>query len=365
MNNNIYKDMINHIEPDDNMAEKIRSKMISVTETGTITPHVQQKRPVYRVLLTAAVVVIMLTLSITALATTGVLDLSRFYKSIFANTEASPYIVVGDEITITNDILSNTGNSSDLAIKPLAAFISGWMIYVQIEVTVLNDVPLPDTLYILDGDTWINVGEVEISRLDEMSAVLSFTTMGHHVTYLANGETVYYNSPEWEQTDMVILKFDTISSVLPFTDDNVSYNGQWEISVNLDYTTLKRIKPGYIETYYKEFFASVEVSATSFGVVLYPNEGTEFVTRDTYMIESIEMLPELLWAFYDDNGLPAPSIDERIGDVVITLADGTIIKPLQESTSNDNMMASYAYSMEFINPEEIVSIVFLGEELLR
>jgi len=352
-------------------AENIREKLMKKIAV--------KRKPAKRILLAAAAVVIMLALSLTALAATGVLDFGRFYESIFANPEASPYIVTGEGISIieennTNavlhneDIINNDGNGSDLTIEPVAAFIDGWQIYIQIKVTVLNDVPLPDTLYIYDGNTWINYGETTVSRLDEASAVISFMTLGNHVTYFKDGSPVYYHTPEWEQADTVTLTIDAVSSspirdmdVLgPSEEEYVIYNGQWELSISIDNETVSRIDPGFIKTDYMGLDTTVTVHATSITISIYAGEGTPFIMKEIYSIEDL-----LNDTYYEDNGLPVPSKQERTGDVVITLIDGRKVEPLVESLSNDDMQACYSYSMEFINPEDILSVLFFGVELIK
>jgi len=325
-----------------------------------------KRKPKMRGLLAAAVVVIMITLSITALAATGVIDFGRFYNTIFSNPEALPFITEDDIITSSED-------SSELTIEPVAVFADGWQIYIQLKVTVLNGVPLPDTIYLFDGNTWINYGETTVSRLDEASAVISFMTLGNHVTFIKDGSPVFYHTPEWEQADTVTFKIDAVSSSpfrnaesgvyvsgSPEEEEFVFYSGQWEFSVPIDKETVNRIDPGFIETVYEGLYATASIHATSFEVRLYSNENTPFEIKDYGIGTDV-----VNYTFYDDNGLPEPSFVEKTGDVVITLADGRTVEPRISSTSNDDMLACYTYTMGFINPEDVVSVMFFGVELIK
>jgi len=343
-------------------AENIKTKFLQKTTV--------KRKHTKRFFLTAAAVVTMLALSITALAATGIINLGRFYDSIFANPEASPYVVTGEGLSIVEgddinsvphagDIITGRENSNDLSVEPVAAFLDGWQIYVQLKVTVQNDVPLPDALYIFNGNTPLNYGDVDITRINEKSAFISFMTVGNHVTFLKDGSSVLYHTPEWEQADTVILRFDSINS--DYHEADIIYNGPWEISIYINNETVNKINPGFIETSYMGFYTTVAIRATSFEVRVFAAEGVPFYSRETYWIDG-DLRVDI---YYDDNDLPKPSFESRTGDVVITLSDGRTVEPIIDSTSNDDTLACYSYIMDFINPEDVVSVMFFGVELIR
>jgi len=56
--NNIYKDMMRIVEPDDEFKTKIREKMLSDTKTGVFSPRTGQNKPRLRPLLIAAIIII-------------------------------------------------------------------------------------------------------------------------------------------------------------------------------------------------------------------------------------------------------------------------------------------------------------------
>ena len=77
MNNNIYKDMMNSVEPGEKFKNEVREKMISVSKSGTFSPRTEMRKPRLRPLLIASVIII-------AVATTALAYGEEILQFIFA-----------------------------------------------------------------------------------------------------------------------------------------------------------------------------------------------------------------------------------------------------------------------------------------
>jgi hypothetical protein len=84
----------------------------------------------------------------------------------------------------------------------------------------------------------------------------------------------------------------------------------------------------------------------------------EFEGNDVRVILGATSIEFLIEADYLNNAFP---YDIHEADAVtILLEDGAIIHPRLSSSMNDSMTASFAYTMNFTNPDSVVSLTFYG-----
>jgi hypothetical protein len=300
----------------------------------------------------AAVITVLAALCGTALAAAGIIDFGKFYNSIFSNPDASPYVS-------TNDMISISGGGDDLLIEPIAGFIAGeGNLYIQLKLTALNDIPLPETLYILNGNHVINLGDVVISKVDERTAIISFRT---------------HDGRRDSESEMISLKFDAVSSVPMRIDNNgepdsapivsicesdslenaITYSGQWEVLVSSN----SIIETRYVDGNFEEREARVRIEATVVEIQVFGNEYAPFLV--------------------DSSGSINYRFDSK-GTIRITLVDGRVIEnsmveseagagsnndAVDEHGNRDYGMASYWCSIEFINPADVIGIELFGEQV--
>jgi hypothetical protein len=276
----------------------------------------------------AIAAILILSLATTALAVSGIIDFGRFYNSIFLNPEASPYVS-------TDKLISIVGGSDELLIEPLAGFIGGeWNLYIQLKLTALNDVPLPEALYILDGDSPVNIGDTVITKMDERTAIISFRT---------------HSGRSDSQSETISLTFNAVSSV-PYRIDNTgnpdtapivgmpgsfedafTYFGDWEVLVSAN----SLIDTKFIEGSFEGHNATVRVEAT--------------------------VIEFQIFADYYNNPFPFDIMEED--KVTILLSDGLSIHPKLQGTMYDSEMAAIWYAIDFINPADVIGIEFCGVTL--
>ena len=299
----------------------------------------------------AAVIAICVILCGTALAAAGIIDFGKFYNSIFSNPEASQYVS-------TEDMISVSGSGEDLIIEPIAGFIGGeWNLYIQLKLTVQNDVPLPEMLYILNGDQLVNLGDVAITKVDERTAVVSFRT---------------HDGRRNSQSDTISLKFDAVSSA-PYVientgnvdsapivgmagtfEDTITYFGDWEVTVSAD----NQIETRFVEGSFEGRNATVRIEATVVEIQVHGNEEAPYLV--------------------DSSGRITYRFDPE-GTIRITLANGRIIEEsrvelsvdagsnndaVDEHGNRDYGMASYWCSIEFVNPEDVICVELYGEQIV-
>jgi hypothetical protein len=337
-------------------AESIRKMFLQKTAI--------KRKPVMRVLFAAAIIVIIFSFSLTALAVSGIIDFGSLFNSIFANPETTPYIISDDMINITQsgtsranesiaDIIANS--SDDLLIEPIAGFIDGLSLYLQLKITSQNDNPIPDMLYIIDGTSIRNIGDVAVSHIDEKTAIISFES---HILYdYKSGDDVIINFNALSSLPIVVenrpgsapaepppepIDSNEESYVTPI-DNAVTFYGDWEIRVSGENVLESR----FIDCSVLGLSAQVRISATSLEVQLYSDENEPFdVTADSL-----------------DNEIPL-DLPIESGFVTVMLTDGRIVELMFNGVIFDTMTASFMYSMEFVNPADVVSIDFYGNEIM-
>jgi hypothetical protein len=336
---------------DQQNAENIRKMFLQKTAV--------KRRPLKQVLIAAAVIVMTLAFSLTALALTGVINFGAFFNSIFANPEAAPYVSTDEMITITTNgdeplnesFAGFTESSNDILIEPIAGFIDGISLYLQLKLTSQNDNPIPDRLYIIDGTSIKNLGDVAISHIDEKTAIISFVT---HILYdfnVGDDITIRFNAissmpikvenrPDNVPTEPPPQPVDSddVTYVAP-TENAITFLGDWTITVSTDSV----IQPITVDSNFRGLSAEIYISATGIEVTIFADEDVPFDLDNV------------------DSRLPMYSREDEV--LIISLTDGRAVKPLLNAINMDYSMAAYGHSMEFINPADVVAIEFDGEIL--
>jgi hypothetical protein len=334
-------------------ADRIKELTMSKIHSTAVTASTYvPRRPTRRFAVVAIAAILALSLATTALAVSGVIDFGRFYNSIFSNPKASPYVS-------TEDMISIIGSSDDLSIEPIAGFVGGeWNLYIQLKLTALSDTPIPEKLYILDGDFPINLGDTTISKVDGRTAIVSFRT---------------HSGRRDSQSETISVKFNAISST-PYRIDNtgnpdnalvvgipdssedaLTYYGDWEVLLSANNT----IETRFVKGSFDGRDATVRVEPTVIEIQVFGNEDAPYLV--------------------DSSG----SINYRFdpeGTIKITLADGRVIEESRvevdvgAGSNNDAVdehgnkvygMASYWCSIEFVNPAYVVSVELFGESVVR
>ena len=332
-------------------AERVKEITMSrINNPATTADKYTPRRFARRLAPIAAVIVLSIVLATAALAVSGVIDFGGFYNSIFSNPEASPYIS-------TENMISVIGNGGDLNIEPIAGFIGGeWNLFIQLKLTAKSDVPLPETLYILDGDFPVSIGETTITKLDERTAIISFRT---------------HSGRRDSQSEMISVKFNAVSSV-PYRIDNagnpdsapiagmpgsfenaITYYGDWEVLVSAN----SLIETRYVEGSFEGRSATVRIESTAVEIQVFGNEYAPYLVDSSGWINYR----------YDPEGT-----------IKITLSDGRVIEESRvevsagASSNNDGVdengnrtygIASYWCSIEFVNPADVISVELYGEPI--
>jgi hypothetical protein len=293
----------------------------------------------------AIAVILAATIAGTALAATGIIDFGRFYNSIFSNPDASQYIAAPEaspDIAAGNTI-TVIGSGGDLTIEPVAGFVGGeWNLYIQLKLTALDGIPLPETLFILDGDYIINVGDATTTKVDERTAIISFRT---------------HSGRKNDQNETISVKFDAVSSVpyridnngnpdsaptvMPGSfDDAITYYGNWEVMVSANNV----IDTRFVDGSFEGRDATIRIEATVVEIQVFSNENAPYLIGPDGWID-YRHDPE--------------------GTIRITLADGRVIEEAGVESSCDvggdgSGMASYWRSIEFVNPADVISVELYG-----
>jgi hypothetical protein len=256
-------------------------------------------------------------------------------------------------------MISVIGSSNDLSIEPIAGFIGGeWNLYIQLKISALNDAPIPETLYILDGDFPINLGDTTISKVDERTAIVSFLT---------------HSGRRDSQSETINVKFNAVSSA-PYRIDNsgnpdstpvvglpasfedaFTFYGDWEVLVS----TNSLIENRFVEGSFEGRNATVRIESTVIEIQVFGNEDAPFLVDASG------------WINYRYN----PE-----GTMKITLSDGRVIEESRVEVSagagsdNDAVdehgnrvygMVSYWCNIEFVNPADVISVELYGEPIVR
>lgn len=260
------------------------------------------------ILLAAVIAAVAIVLSGIALAAIG-FDFGALYNSIFNSKEAAPFVQTGDGITVLH-------NEGDVSVEALAAYYeparSG--LYMQLRITDLSGsgrlteslVFLRDNGYI--SDLVITTGKVNVLSIDESTVVVSL-----FITSFTEGQTV---------------SFDSIVS------GDATITGKWEYAISNENVLSERMLYGEFEGSDAQVFLG--------GTVV------EIIVFADYRSED-----------YPDTVFPHDFAAEDT--VIINLLDGSSVRPKFEGYFVDNSpQSSFVYGMEFVNPADVVSVVFCG-----
>jgi len=142
---------VDQIEVPSSTYDKVNNVLRGLDQSENITyAKPRLRKPILTI---AAAIMILVTLTTTALAATGVVDIASFFRSMFANEAVEPYIITGDNIAanadsnLENDATAyndqaGTGiiahvNESELEVELLAAFVDdtqGGGLYMKLEI---------------------------------------------------------------------------------------------------------------------------------------------------------------------------------------------------------------------------------------
>lgn len=302
------------------------------------------RKPKLRIIAIAAIVCVLIFGTAAALAVTGFIDFGSFYNSIFANPEAVRHVSTDNKITVY-------GNSDDLIIEPIAAFRATSEVYLQLKITTLNGELLPETLFFLSGDYVINLDNVMISRIDDYSAIVTFSTNVWRPYTLDSGK-IYIDGINPD----TVVTFDAVSSVPeriatykeaypPPTvnstgdvsyENAITFYGSWEITLVSPVSLSNRL----IFTDFNGIRMQIMISPVKMYIDLFNDENTPFLSS----------------GYVDE--LPFDSLNE--GLIIIMLNDGRVVEPQLEGGMIDDFMARFWYLMEFIDPDNVISVEING-----
>jgi len=260
-----------------------------------------------RMLLAAAIAAVTVALSGMALAVSGVIDFGAFYNSIFNSKEAAPYVKTGNGIAVVH-------NEGDVSVEMVAAYFEPTShLYIELRLTDLTGAGrLSNSLDFLWDNGYISdlslaTGEVKVNVIDENTVVAGLLVQPY-----VQGRTISF--------DRIVTDFETIA-------------GNWEFAISSENVLQERVIYGEFEGHDAELFLG----------------GTHVQIR-VFADFSSEEFPYTNFP-YDFDSEDA---------VTILLDSGTTVHPRFSGSMVDSMMASFSYSMDFIKPEDIVSVTFCG-----
>jgi len=385
---------------------------ISSTPADDYAPRYFAKRFV----LVAVSVLLLFALATTALAVSGIIDFGSIFESVFRNKEAAPYIQTSDDITMQpHKALSE----DEVTVEPIAAFLEPARSGMYLELRISDPIGgrLSDSLIFLTisglMEIPLSTGDVSVGLIDAHSAVASlFITpidagdatiqivkIASGINYYYEAQPTQFNIGEHLSIDAPVIvpgaEFIEVTGItqsegritIAFRDSDPSAYGWgsaflgvekpdggviWGDGVSASADTEMRYsyidigdsnpddltlvwngsRADYVITGNWEFTVSGDN-------VLEPRliDG-EFEGNDVRVILGATSIEFLIEADYLNNAFP---YDIHEADAVtILLEDGAIIHPRLSSSMNDSMTASFAYTMNFTNPDSVVSLTFYG-----
>lgn len=272
---------------------------------GARTLHAR-KAPLRRLGLIAASIVLMLSISMTALAATGVIDFGAFYNSLFASDKASPYVASRNEISASSN--------GDLSIEPLAAILDDERLYIQLKITGLSSKTLPDSLYFFNNGQRLDIGDGYIISVDDNTVIANIMVFARNI-----------------DDGKIELRFDKISAVYDDSGMATSFSGDWDFLIPAD----KLLKTKILDDVFIGYGTRVLIGATLLKIEVFSDFSKGGIDFD-YM---------------------AP------GAAVLNLKDGTTVPLTFSGQFTDNRVSAFDYNMEFVNPIDVVSVAFCGVTL--
>ena len=370
-----------------------------------------------RFAIAAVAVVLLFALATTALAVSGIIDFGTVFDSIFRNKEAAPYIQTGDDITMQpHEVLSE----DEVTVEPIAAFFESALsgLYLELRITDPIGGRLSDSLLFLTlsglMEHPLSTGDVSVELIDANTAVanlfispvnpgdatIQIVKIASGINYYYEAQPTQFNIGEHLSIDAPVIvpgaEFIEVTGItqsggmitIAFRDSDSSMYGWgsaflgvkkpdggiiWGNGVSASAATEMRfsyidigdLDPNDLTLVWNGSRADYVITGNwEFTVsgdnVLQPRlidgefEGNS--VRVKLGATSIEFLME---ADYYYNAFPYDILETDA--VTILLEDGTIIHPRFDSSMFDSVMtASFAYTMNFTNPDSVVSVTFYG-----
>ena len=366
-----------------------------------------------RFAIAAVAVVLIFALATTALAVSGVIDLSTVIGSIFRNKEAAPYIQSGDGITMRL-------NDGEVSIKPIAAFYeparSG--MYLELEITdpIANrlsdyllfvdtnsgnlgseintgpvDVRFVDSNTVIAGMliTPVNIGETAvrfdmivsgIERFDELQ--LTQFNIGEHICiskplvipgieFVEITEITLYNGKltiAHRRSDAVAHGWGSASLGLMNQDGEIIWSNSGAIDVSTpgqqDFYEIGDTDPNDLTIVWmgtraiNTIFGSWEFTVTGENIINPRSLSGDFEGSSVEVTLGATIVEINIFADYLSNEFPYDYHADNA--VTLLLKDGTTIHTRVEGIMCDSTVASFAYTMGFTNPADVVSVTFYG-----
>jgi len=360
--------------------------------------------------LAVAAVMLMLAFATAALAVSGIIDIGSIVNSIFNNKEAAPYIQKGEGITLKS-------GDSEITIEPIAAFFDTASdgLYIELKIIDPTGTKLSDSLLFTDSKSGfeLNTGPAAVRVIDKNTVIAGlfitpvnigettfrFDIVASGITYYGEEQRTLFSISEHiginnpvvvrgaEFVEITAVRLD--EGLLTIThrksdpsfygygfahfgimkpDGEVIYSssggetggvpGQYDCfeigDMNPEELTLVWTGVRYDHT----MTGSWEVTVSGENVLEVREFNGEFEGHSTQVILGATSVEFLISTDYVSNPFPYDHMAEDA--VSINLIDGTIVHPRFSAYMNDPMTASYSYTMDFINPDNVVSVMFCG-----
>jgi len=303
-----------------------RVKELTLSKIAMNTTKVPIRKRSLRPAAIIAGIVLAASVSVSALAASGIIDMHGFFDSIFDSEKATGYVVASDSIDIIQD-------STALSIESVKALTDSEYLYINAKFTTLNGEALPDHLILYDGEDDIGEGMVA-ERFDEYSASvnLMFTTHSYKVS-----------------DGVAIVGFDSVYDVYSLEQETSQpFSGTWSIRVALgDEVTPKELHGT---------FGSDEITATLNGTTV-AFSSDEFLQVNPVLSEKVQQTIDsgneadvnLYGEFFDD-------------ELTITFSDGTVVTSIPSfggAVYTDSLQSIHV-SIPFVIPEDVVELEYHG-----
>ncbi len=397
-------------------AERVKAltmnKISGAADDSSAERYTVLRRHGRRFAIVATAAVLALSLATAALAASGVIDLGAFYNSIFNNSKATPYVKTGDEIT-------TQVNDGDVTVELLAGFLESARsgAYVQMRIQDPTGTKLSESLIFINNGNTLNTGSVSVRMEDANTAVasmfitpvnaaggevkLSFDTIASGIQsiesestdfniggYVGMSKPVLVPGAEFIEVTGITLNDGELTIAHRNSDAAVYGWGLASLSVQKPDGEMIRSTHGSAAVGVpgqSDCFDIGELDPNGLTLVWSGIRAANTMTGDWEFSISSEntVEPRIIEGTFDNHiaqaVIGATSIEIRIhADYInnnfpydytadsaleILLADGTSVQTEFNGSMNDQTLATFGYTVEFINPDETVSVTFCGETL--
>jgi len=307
------------VEVPDSTFAKVDNVLRSL-EKSNGTTHI---KPIYRksaVFTAATAILLVVFTTTTALAVAGVIDIGSFFRSIFDNETAAPYIMTGDDITVRAD-----DNDSAPEVEVLSAFMdtAGGGLYLEMKITDPTGERLSDSLLFLSrretGEYYpMNLyNPTDVEFVDELTVRIRTTLRGFVVS--ETGEITVHI--DYIASNIIDIEY------LPYAH---SITAEHMIPVHRSFTIAvsdgRTLRAGEFHGYFEGIPAQVVVGATSVSVQIYG------------LVDVFEESP-----------------------LVLYLTDETTIELDFSGAEASSDISAFTYPLDyFVHPEDVVRVTFRG-----